>query len=135
MVPTLTAPGEVEPVPTSPDQRAKLNSKTAVVPFSSGTRSKGKTKNKTGTGSKSILPTDDDEKKSLTVGRYQFRKDGAGWECREIIGKGRSRKRAYLAHLSRNRYEQMQTRSESGEDLEEILLQWADEKREEKRSA
>jgi hypothetical protein len=80
------------------------------------------------------LPTDDDEKKSLTVGRYQFRKDGAGWECREIIGKGASRKRPYLAHLSRTRYEKMQAKSATEEELAMKLIEWADGKREEKRN-
>jgi hypothetical protein len=80
------------------------------------------------------LPTDDNEKKSRTIGRYQFRKDGAGWECREIIGKGARRKRPYLAHLSRSTYERMQTSSATQEELERKLIEWADKKREEKRS-
>jgi hypothetical protein len=75
------------------------------------------------------LPTDDDEKKSLTVGRYQFRKDGAGWECRQIIGKGVSRKRPYLSHLSRTRYEKMQAEATSASELEDMLIAWADEQR------
>ena len=75
------------------------------------------------------MPTDDDEKKSLTVGRYQFRKDGAGWECRQIIGKGVNRKRPYLSHLSRTRYEKMQAEATSTEELEAALIGWADEQR------
>lgn len=133
MVPTLTASGEVGIRSTSPHQRAKTHSQTTAAPFNSGTRSSRKKKRKTGTDSRSVLPTDDDEKKSLTVGRYQFRKDGAGWECREIVGKGASRKRPYLAHLSRNRYEKMQAESGTREDLEQVLLQWAEEKRAGKR--
>lgn len=132
MVPTLTARGEAGARSASPHQRAKVHSEPQTVSLPSGTRSRGKRTAKSGTGSRSVLPTDDDEKKSLTVGRYQFRKDGAGWECREIVGKGTSRKRTYLAHLSRNRYEQMQANSETEEALERILLEWADEKREEK---
>lgn len=85
-------------------------------------------------GSSSLLPTDDDEKKSLTVGRYQFRKDGAGWECREIIGKGASRKRPYLAHLSRTRYENMREAATTTDDLEAKLIAWADEQRAKKRN-
>ena len=81
-----------------------------------------------------LLPTDDDEKKSLTVGRYQFRKDGAGWECREIIGKGASRKRTYLSHLSRTRYEKMQAEATSTDELAARLIEWADEQRGKKRS-
>jgi len=75
------------------------------------------------------LPTDDDEKKSLTVGRYQFRKDGAGWECRQIVGKGASRKRPYLAHLSRTRYEKMQASATTTDELQAELIAWADERR------
>ena len=78
------------------------------------------------------MPTDDDEKKSLTVGHYQFRKDGAGWECREITGKGAARKRAYLAHLSRANYEKMQAQTATKEELERKLLEWADRRKEEK---
>jgi hypothetical protein len=99
----------------------------------SGTRSRKKRRPKSGTGSKSLLPTDDDEKKSLTVGRYQFRKDGAGWECREVIGKGAARKRPYLAHLSRAKYEQLEASATTGRELEEKLIQWADEQRKNKR--
>jgi len=75
------------------------------------------------------LPTDDDEKKSLTIGRYQFRKDGAGWECRQIVGKGANRKRPYLSHLSRTRYEKMQADAANTSELEAALIAWADEQR------
>jgi hypothetical protein len=87
----------------------------------------------TGTGSKSLLPTDNDEKKSRTVGRYMFRRDGVGWECREIIGKGAARKRPYLAHLSRTRYEKMMDSVASSKDLEGKLIAWADAQRKRKR--
>jgi hypothetical protein len=98
-----------------------------------GTRSRRGHRRKTGTGSSSLLPTNDDEKKSLTVGRFQFRKDGAGWECREIVGKGASRKRPYLAHLSRTRYEQMQKENETTGELEAALIAWAKEQQRTKR--
>lgn len=130
MVPTLMALGEVGTRSTSPPQRAD----SAVASVNSGTRSKRKPKTTIGTDSRTVLPTDDDEKKSLTVGRYQFRKDGAGWECREIVGKGINRKRPYLAHLSRNRYEQMQAKSETRGALERLLLEWAEDKREGKQN-
>jgi hypothetical protein len=80
----------------------------------------------------SLLPDEDDVKKSATLGRYQFRRDGAGWECREIIGKGTSRKRPYLAYLSRTAYLQLRNESASDHELERSLLDWADRKREEK---
>jgi hypothetical protein len=97
-----------------------------------GTRSQRAKTTRTGAGSRSLLPTDDDEKKSLTVGRYQFRKDGAGWECREIVGKGVKRKRPYLAHLSRAGYEKMRGKTTSQEELEQELIEWADKRRAEK---
>jgi hypothetical protein len=76
-----------------------------------------------------LLPTEDDEKQSLTVGRYQFRRDGAGWECKETFGKGENRKRVYLKHLSRARYEKMQSGSATAEDLKTKLVEWADKER------
>jgi hypothetical protein len=126
----------------TPELTVDVGTDSSRLPLDAGIRSKrakeGRARDhstsQTGTGSRSILPTDDDEKKSRTVGRYQFRKDGAGWECREIIGRGAARKRAYLAHLSRTSYEQMQAKANSPEDLELILIQWADRKREGKRS-
>lgn len=111
---------------------ARLGTGSSPLPFDTGTRSKGARKTMSGTGSRSVLPMDDDEKKSLTMGRYQFRKDGAGWECREIIGKGAARKRPYLAHLSRARYEEMRTDAGTREELERELIEWADMKKLEK---
>jgi hypothetical protein len=64
------------------------------------------------------------------VGTYQFRRDGVGWECREIIGKGADRKRTYLAHLSRAHYERMKEKASTEGELTERLLEWADGKRE-----
>ncbi len=116
---------------TSPPYQATVKTAKSATPLNSGTGSRKAKRQATGTGSSSLLPTDDDEKKSLTVGRYQFRKDGAGWECREIIGKGASRKRPYLSHLSRTRYEKMQT---STSELEAKLIGWADEQRTRKRN-
>ena len=82
--------------------------------------------------SESLLPSGDDKKRSATVGRYQFRKDGVGWQCREIIGKGANQKRSYVAYLSRAAYEKIQVSAASREEMEERLVEWADKKREAK---
>jgi len=115
-----------------PDLTATVGTGSTAPPFDAGTRSRRAKKETTGTGSSSLLPTDDDEKKSLTVGRYQFRKDGAGWECREIVGKGATRKRPYLAHLSRARYGRMQAKSANEDELAKKLIEWADGRKREK---
>jgi hypothetical protein len=81
------------------------------------------------------LPTGEAEQQSLTVGRYQFRKDGVGWECREIIGRGGQRKRSYLAHLSRSVYGKMEAEAVSRADLENKLIAWAQARREDKHAS
>lgn len=116
-----------------PTLTAKIGPGSSSLPFDAGTRSKRA--KQPGPGSViELLPTDNDEKKSLTVGRYQFRRDGAGWECKEIIGKGESRKRVYLKHLSRTRYQKMQSESATKAELEEKLITWADKERDRKRN-
>lgn len=114
---------------TSPPHQAAVKTAKIAAPLTTGTGSRKAKRSISGTGSSSLLPTDDDEKKSLTVGRYQFRKDGAGWECRQIVGKGASRKRPYLSHLSRTRYEKMQAEATRTGELEAALIAWADEQR------
>lgn len=126
---TATAHGQTGTGISSPFQVATVRTAKATAPLTTGTDSKRGQQAKTGTRSSSLLPTDDDEKKSLTVGRYQFRKDGAGWECREIIGKGATRKRSYLSHLSRTKYEKMQQENVTASDLQTALIVWADEQR------
>ena len=108
-----------------------------VAAYAAGTRPrKGKALNTgTGTGTRSYLPIDDGGQQSRTVvGRYQFRRDGAGWECREIVGSGAERKRSYLAYLPRTKYDQMLAACQTEAELEASLIQWADRKREEKRN-
>ena len=103
--------------------------------FAAGTRSQKGRGVKAGTGSRvpALLPTGDEGSQSLTLaGRYQFRRDGVGWECREIVGKGTGRKRPYLAHLSRAHYERMQANTRTRAELETALIEWADRKRAEK---
>lgn len=88
----------------------------------------------TGTGTRSYLPVDESGQQSRTVaGRYQFRRDGAGWECREIVGSGTERKRPYLAYLPRSIYDHMLAASQTEGELEASLIQWADRRREDKR--
>ena len=126
---TATAHGQTGTGISSPFQAATVSVAKATAPLTVGTGSKRGHRRKAGTRSSSLLPTDDDEKKSLTVGRFQFRKDGAGWECREIIGKGASRKRSYLAHLSRTKYEAMQRACQTTSELQDRLIAWAEEQK------
>lgn len=130
---TATARGQTGTGISSPFQVATVRTAKATAPLTTGTDSKRGHQRKTGTRSSSLLPTDDDEKKSLTVGRFQFRKDGAGWECREIIGKGATRKRSYLAHLSRTKYEKMQQECATTGELQDTLIAWAEEQKRAKR--
>lgn len=86
------------------------------------------------TVTRSKVPTDDDERKSFSLGRYHFRKDGAGYECREVIGRGASRKRPYLAYLSRATLNEMKAESPDDATLEARLIEWANARKEAKRS-
>lgn len=106
----------------------------------SGTGNQTSTKTaalRTGTGGGSVdavtrsrVPiTDADERKSFTLDGYHFRKDGAGYECRQVIGKGKERKRPYLSYLSRADLSKMQEESQSPEALEERIKKWADQKK------
>jgi hypothetical protein len=95
----------------------------------------GTNNGKPGAVTRSRVPTaDDDERKSFTLDGYHFRKDGAGYECREVIGKGKARKRPYLSYLSRAYLSQMQREAKSAESLEERIKTWADQKKAKKRS-
>jgi hypothetical protein len=76
--------------------------------------------------------SEEKEQKSFTVDRYHFRKDGAGYECREVIGKGRGRKRPYLAYLSKATFDQLRTTSKTPKDLQDKIVDWASNKKREK---
>jgi len=102
----------------------------AAVTLDTGADSRKAKKEIAGTIAVSLLPTG--KRKSVTIGRYQFRKDLVGWRCREIVDRGAGRKRPYLAYLSRAAYEAMQAQASSREEMEAKLVQWADNKREEK---
>jgi hypothetical protein len=115
-----------------PDLAASVEMTPIAAAFDAGTHSRKGKKKTSETAPSSLLPADGDEKKSVTIGRYQFRKDDVGWECREIVGNGAHRKRPYLAYLSRARYETMQVNAATPQELQEKLLEWADQKREEK---
>jgi hypothetical protein len=118
-----------------PELAASVEMGTGAAPFvvnASPRSARGSTQKETLQNPPSVLfPA---EKKSVTLGRYQFRKDGVGWQCRESVGRGSHRKRPYLAYLSRTAYEAMQAKAPTREQLEEALLQWADQKREEKQN-
>ena len=119
----------------APTLTAKIGTGSTSLPFDAGTRSNQATA-PPGPGSRiELLPTQNDQKKTLTLGRYLFKSDGPGWECKETIGKGATRKRVYLKHLSSARYEKMQSESATKEELEKTLIAWADEVRAKKRNA
>lgn len=85
------------------------------------------------TVTRSRAPTpEDEEQKSFTVDRYHFRKDGAGYECREVIGKGKDRKRPYLAYLSKALFDDLKTKSKTQKELQDRILKWASDKKKEK---
>ena len=84
-----------------PDLTASVVMGAAGAPFDSETHSRKAKKEIAGTLSASLLPAGAGKKKSVTIGCYQFCKDGVGWRCREIVGAGSQRKRPYLAYLSR----------------------------------
>jgi hypothetical protein len=115
-----------------PDLTASVVADASSAPFDAGTLSRKAKKEIAGTVSAFLLPTGADKKKSVTIGRYQFCKDGAGWRCSEIVGGGSLRKRSYLAYLSRASYLRMQLAAATREELEEKLIEWADKKRSEK---
>jgi hypothetical protein len=54
--------------------------------------------------------------------KYHFRRDGSGFEVKEILGTGKARKRKYLAYLRKGEFE------EFGKDPVR-LLEWANEKK------
>jgi hypothetical protein len=113
-----------------PDLTASVVMSAVGAPFDAGTHSRKAKKGIAGAISASLLPAGAGKKKSVIIGRYQFCKDGAGWRCREIVGRGSQRKRPYLAYLSRAAYERMQAPAANREEMEEKLIEWADKKRE-----
>ncbi|MBO0798572.1 MAG: hypothetical protein J2P31_07095 [Blastocatellia bacterium] len=117
-----TDPKSVDP-PKLLDLMASIAMNSATPSLDAGTNSR-KVK-KEPAGSVSILPSGASKKKSLTIGRYQFRRDIVGWRCFEVAG----RKRPYLGYLSRAAYEEMQTEAPSKEELAAKLIEWADRKR------
>jgi len=126
-----TGQKSLEP-PELPDFSAsvEMSPTAAAATLDAGAHSKKERKEIAETISVSLLPTG--KRKSLIIGRYQFRKDTVGWRCREILGRGADRKRPYLAYLSRATYEAIQAQALSREEMEAKLVQWADNKREEK---
>jgi hypothetical protein len=113
-----------------PDLAASVVMGAVGAPFDAGTHSRKAKKAIAEAISASLLPAGAGKKKSVIIGRYQFCKDGAGWRCREIVGRGSQRKRLYLAYLSRAAYERMQAPAANREEMEEKLIEWADKKRE-----
>ena len=88
-----------------------------------------------------MLPEEPDGKQSVTLGGFLFKRDGVGWECRDVVyiedpttGK-RKRKKPYLSHLSRTNYEAMKQKNPAPETLTVALIDWATAKKKEKRNA
>ena len=121
-MPGLTAEesGQTGTGNSSLPQLAKVRAVKTAAPLEAVTRSR--------------IPTDDGEQKSFSVDRYHFRKDGAGYECREVIGRGKDRKRPYLAYLSRTALDEMRAESTTAEELEAKIIKWAKVKKRQKRS-
>jgi hypothetical protein len=107
--------------PKLSDLTASIVMNPTAVAFDAGTNSR-----KIKSVSVSLLPSGAGKKKSVTIGRYQFRKDIVGWRCLEVAG----RKRPYLGYLSLSAYEAMQTEALGRKELESKLIEWADKKRE-----
>lgn len=88
-----------------------------------------------------VLPEDNDQRQSVTLGGFLFKRDGVGWECRDVIyiedpiTKKRTRKRPYLSHLSRTKYEEMKHKNPTPQMLTLALIQWAKTKQAKKRNA
>src|SRR5262245_18803324 len=80
-----------------PDLTASVGMVPTAIAFDAGTHSRKTKKEIAGTSSAPLLSSGAGKKKSGAIGRYQFCKDGAGWRCREIVGRGTHRKRPYLA--------------------------------------
>lgn len=116
MTPALTASayGQAGTGNNSPPTKAKLFARKRVAPL---------------TVTRSKAPTDEDERKSFSLDRYHFRKDGAGYECREVVGKGSTRKRPYLAYLSRATLDAMKAESQDEAGLTARLIEWAKAKK------
>lgn len=116
-------------------QKAKIKESPVVASFV--TRSKKRKHPEIVTRS-NVLPESDDQQQSVTLGGFLFKRDGVGWECRDVVyiedpvtGK-RLRKRPYLAHLSRTNYEEIKTTAATPETLTVALIEWAKSKRERK---
>lgn len=129
---------------TSPHHQAEVKQKTPVAPLvTRSTKTPTTTTRKPERVTRSaggVLPEDTDEKQSVTLEGFLFKRDGVGWECRETVyieaeGTGkRQRKRPYLAHLSRTNYEKMKAKCSTDSDLAAKLIEWAKRKKAEKHS-
>ncbi len=115
-----------------PDLTASIVMGSTATALDAGMNSRKVKKEIAGTVPVSILPSGGGRKKLVTIGRYQFRKDLAGWRCSEMLDRGAGGKRPYLGYLSRAVYNAMQAEAPSREALEIKLIEWAEKKRKEK---
>jgi hypothetical protein len=73
------------------------------------------------------MPVQKRTKKPPSVTGYYWRKEGAGWDLRKPIyveeNGARKRKQPYIAHLSREAFQELK-RNHKGAALEKAIAQW-----------
>jgi len=144
---TATAYGQNGTGDNAPHQKAEVAQVKPVAPFV--TRSKRPPTTTTDKPDRNpvrkisaivdgVLPEDDGDRKSITLEGFLFKRDGVGWECRSVVyvpnpqTEKKERKRPYLAHLSRTKYEAMKAKNKTKEALTLALVEWAKSKQKEK---
>ena len=111
-----------------------------VLPFVAPVATRGRQAKKPAvapSGNKVGLPIEDDTDRPPNLGNYFFERNGAGWQCKEVIyvqnvATGTTkRQRPYVAYLSRKTWQTMTARH-SGAELETALRQWIEKRKSEK---
>ena len=119
-------------------QEAKATGTTGeVLPFVAPAATRGKQAKKPAfatSGSRVSLPNEDEAERPPNVGNYFFERNGAGWQCKEVVyvqdvaTGATKRQRPYVAYLSRKTWQQMTAKHPPAE-LEANLLSWIEEKK------
>jgi hypothetical protein len=122
-------------------QQSKATGTTGeVLPFVAPVATRGKQAKKPAlatSGNRVSLPNEDEAERPPNVGNYFFERNGAGWQCKEVVyvqdvATGlNKRQRPYIAYLSRKRWQGMKAQYKEVE-LEIALLYWIDERKAEK---
>jgi len=103
-----------------------------VLPFVAPVATRGKQAQKPAlatSGNRVSLPNEDEAERPPNVGNYFFERNGAGWQCKEVVYTAHrltginKRQRLYIAYLSRNRWETMKA-EHSDSALGSTLLNW-----------